>query len=560
MTEPLTSLISPIRQYLTKIEWLDWLENIIDDYTFDILDGSLSIDSSNDIRRSFSMIVNNSNGLYIPNSARTNMGVKIRIKRGIKTSNGDYWWNRGIFVISDPEAIHKSAEKIVNIKGSDKWVLLNGDLAGTLTETTVIPINTNIADAIRAVAEDIGETKFAFDICTEVTPYTVSVEPGSTRADLIKELALICSWDIYYDVDGYLRFTPLIDPLQKQVIADLSIGGAYRKCLIDSSYNPEWSKIKNYWKVIGYSDSDTGIIYDGVAQDNNLRSSTNTLTPPNGIGIKSEVLIDTNLTTDSLCEQRAFYELRKNLTKIDRSNYSIFPLPFLNEGDCIQLEDSVTGIIDDKYEIQSITEPLGLGLMEIECWQCKSIFEIVAFDDFQLGIGTWQQLFSGSIDIAGFEGNNCLRKTTNYAPNGGYRLLDKTVTDFEFISYTRRDGIGFSGRNEYSIVNENGDGYGLRLDYSNDVICFCKCIDWTLYSTKFKPIIGGLDFNRWYTFRLIKIGSNFSLEIYDGKVIEFINTIALVNAVDNTYTSFDRIAVTGGYVFYSDDITVRKLL
>ena len=151
-------------------------------------------------------------------------------------------------------------------------------------------------------------------------------------------------------------------------------------------------------------------------------------------------------------------------------------------------------------------------------------------------------------------------KCFNYAPNGGYRLLDKTVTDFEFISYTRRDGIGLSGRNEYSIVNENGDGYGLRLDYSNDVICFCKCIDWTLYSTKFKLIIGGLDFNRWYTFRLIKIGSNFSLEIYDGKVIEFINTIALVNAVDNTYTSFDRIAVTGGYVFYSDDITVRKLL
>ena len=72
----------PIRQY-HKIEWLDWAENIIDDYTFDILDGSLSIDSSNDIRRS-SMAVNNSNGLYIPNSARTNMGVKIALNVELK--------------------------------------------------------------------------------------------------------------------------------------------------------------------------------------------------------------------------------------------------------------------------------------------------------------------------------------------------------------------------------------------------------------------------------------------------------------------------------------------
>ncbi|MFA7538762.1 MAG: hypothetical protein WCY96_07390, partial [Candidatus Cloacimonadaceae bacterium] len=155
----INALTSPIRQYLTKIEWLDWTENIVSDYTVDVLDGSLNISKSNDIRRSFSMTVNNSTGLYIPNGARTNMGVKVRIKRGIKTSSGDYWWNRGIFVLTDPEAIHKSAEKIVNINGSDKWALLNGNLAGTLTETTEITIGTNIADAIQAVAEDAGETR-----------------------------------------------------------------------------------------------------------------------------------------------------------------------------------------------------------------------------------------------------------------------------------------------------------------------------------------------------------------------------------------------------------------
>jgi sugar/nucleoside kinase (ribokinase family) len=44
MAEPQDSLLKPIRQYLTKIEWLDWLENPVGDYTCDVLDGSLSID------------------------------------------------------------------------------------------------------------------------------------------------------------------------------------------------------------------------------------------------------------------------------------------------------------------------------------------------------------------------------------------------------------------------------------------------------------------------------------------------------------------------------------
>ena len=555
--EPTKSLLSPIRQYLTKIEWLDWQENFIGDYTVDVLDGSLSIDASRDCRRSFSMTLNNSGGLYIPNGARTNMGVKMQVKRGIVTTNGNYWWNRGIFVLTDPSAVHKGAEKTVDLEGVDKWALLNGDLGGTLTETTVIASGTNVADAIRAVAEDAGETKFAFDVCTVVTPYTITREMGDTRADLIKELALIPSWDIYYDVNGYLRFRPIIDPLQKQIVADLSVGGLYRKMYVTSEYKPEWSKIKNYWKITGYSDPDTGIIYDGIAQDNNPYSATNTATPPNGIGLKTEVLTDDNLTTDSLCEQRAAYELRKNLTKIDRSSHEIIPLPFLNEGDCVQLEDSATGIVADKYEIQSITEPLGLGLMQLETWRCSMVFEIVAYDDFQLGVGSWQQLSSGSVDIFGISGNNCLRKTTNYDPNGGYRLLDKSCTDFELVVYTRRDSAG-AGTNAYSVVDSSGNGYGISLDYANNLLTFNERTAWTISALGSVAVTPAL--TEWYTLRLNKMGSNFIAEVFEGKTLDFSAPLATISGFDATTTSFDRVAVNGGYTFYSDDVTVRKLL
>ena len=203
LDEPLKSLLSPIRQFMTKIEWLDWEENFVADHTADVLDGSLTIDAAGQIRRNFSMTVSNSSGLYVPNGARTSMGVKVRIKRGLLMANGgSVWWNRGVFALSDPSSVHSGADKTVEISGLDKWALLDGSLGGTLTNTTVIPKGTNIAEAIRAVAEDAGETKFAFDVCTVVTPYTVTKEPGESRADLIEELALIPSWDIYYDVDG----------------------------------------------------------------------------------------------------------------------------------------------------------------------------------------------------------------------------------------------------------------------------------------------------------------------------------------------------------------------
>lgn len=541
---------------MTRIEWLDWQENIVGDYTAHAIDGSISIDSANDVRRTFSLTMNNASGLYIPYGARTNMGVKVRIKRGIVTPQGTYWWNRGVFVLSDPEAVHNGAEKTVSLQGVDKWALLNGDLAGTLTETTVIPKDTNVADAIRAVAEDGGEFKFAFDVCTVLTPYTITKEPGTTRAELIKELALIPSWDIYYDVEGYLRFRPLIDPLQKQIVADLSVGGAYRKCLIHSSYAPEWSRIKNYWKVIGYSDSDTGITYDGSCQNNNPESPTNTSMPPTGIGIKAEVLTDTNLTTDSLCEQRAAYELRKNLSKIDRASFSVFSLPFLNEGDCIQCEDSATGIDDAKYEVQSITEPLGFGLMELGCWKCVTIYELVASDDFQTGLGSWQQLASGEVDIFGIGGDNCLRKKTNADPNGGYRLLSKPVTDFELVAYTRRDATG-NGANSYAVVDADGDGYGITFDYAG-TLGIDKRTAWTVTSLATSVITPSL--GEWYTLRLIKVGSNFTAEVYEGKVASYTDALATVDAVDSTYTSFDREAVVGGYEYYTDNIAVRRLL
>lgn len=360
-------LLAEIKTHLVKIEWLTWDESqVTGEYTSYALDGNIDIDTSNDIRRTFRATFLNNKRLFIPNGSLTNMGVKLRIYRGIVTTYGQKWWPKGVFVLNDPEAAHNNAENTVTLQGLDKWALLDGSLGGTLIDTYQIPKGTNVATAIRGVLAVTGETKFRFNECNTLVPYTITKQPGETFADLLKELALIPSYELFYDEEGYMVFRPMIDPVNKPISYDFVT--KYRKLYVGGTYKPEWSKIKNKWKVIGYSDSGTGITYSGVAEDNNPNSPTNTAMPPNGIGIKAEVITDTNLTSNELCATRATYELNKNLKSWHRITAVFDFVPFLKEGDCILLKDDSVGI-DGKYEIQSINEPLGLGQYTVEAWR-----------------------------------------------------------------------------------------------------------------------------------------------------------------------------------------------
>ncbi len=363
-------ILAETKTFLVKIEWLSWDETTVTgEYTGYAVDGNINVDTSRESRRSFSATFLNSSRLFAPNGSLTNMGVKLRLSRGIVKYNGEQWWQKGIYILTDPEAAHKAADKTVSLQGLDKWALLDGTLGGTLTDTYQVANGTNVATAIRAILTDAGETKFRFDTCTVTTPYTITKEPGTTYAELLKELALIPSYELFYDTEGYAVFRPIVEATEKPMLWDFSVGGKYRRLYVSGSYKPEWSKIKNRWKVFGYSDSTLGLTYKGLTEDSDPNSPTNTASPPDGIGVKASVMTDTNLTSNALCAARAAYELKQNLKAWHRTSASFDFVPFLQEGECIQLEDLDAGIVDGKYEIQSITEPLGLGQYSVECWR-----------------------------------------------------------------------------------------------------------------------------------------------------------------------------------------------
>jgi len=127
------------------------------------------------------------------------------------------------------------------------------------------------------------------------------------------------------------------------------------------------------------------------------------------------------------------------------------------------------------------------------------------------------------------------------------------------VVYTRRDETGF-GYNSYSIVDENGNGYDVTLNYQSDIFSFRKRSAWSASALGYIHTGSAPSLATWYTLRLNKMGSNFIVEVYEGKTLDFTSPIATVNGADSSYTSFDRVAVNGWYPFFTDEPTVRKLL
>lgn len=404
--EAQAALLAKVRQCPVKLEWLNWDEEVVGEYTAYATAGSLTFDAGQDVRRSFTLTLENASGLFIPNDAIVNQTAKVRLRRGIQTATTTYWWSRGVYLLTDPSAVNEGGRKEVTLNGVSKWALFDGTIGGKITDTYLIPASTNVADAIQAILELRGETKFNFDDCAEVTPFEISKEPGSTYADILKDLALIPSYELFDTVDGYWRFRPLVDAAQKSIVVDLvslpdeewslsmsvaadteyslakewmatasgaelinylfdpSVSNVYVSSLyVSGTYSPSWSQIINKLKVIGYTDPTSGVTYKGAYE----LPSAHKYSVAN-IGERSDFRTHPELSTNDLCDLRAEYEVIQRMKQIDRSSHELILIPFLTELDCVQLANEDAGIPNSKHEIQRITEDLTNSVQTIECW------------------------------------------------------------------------------------------------------------------------------------------------------------------------------------------------
>lgn len=230
-----------------------------------------------------------------------------------------------------------------------------------VTMTTKIPLNTNIATAIKKLGELYGETKFISEDLEYSLPYTYEMLAGDNIQDAIKEIAnLYMNYDVFYNTSGYLVYEK-----QKNRIND------ERMWIFENPYDftiqrkitADFSKVFNDFKIFGYYDDDTGVQpkYQLTITDNQHPFSVENMARKHSMVIEED-----NYLTVEQCKVRAEYEKQQAENLINKFSITTVPIYQLNE------VNKVIEVIDNnkKYVclVDSITYPFDVSSpMTITC-------------------------------------------------------------------------------------------------------------------------------------------------------------------------------------------------
>ena len=174
-------------------------------------------------------------------------------------------------------------------------------------------------------------------------------------------------------------------------------------------------------------------------------------------------------------------------------------------------------------------------------------------EGFQDGFLAWQRLGQGA--ISGFSDSRRGPIGRKSGDSGAvFRQLDREVGNFELVLFTRRLSNTASA---YALTTaSNGGGYGVRMDDQS-----VQLLRW---DEDFSPVslAGGSGLGNhgsWRTIRLVKGGSELTLEIHDGITTDFGVPAIALTAKDGSYDSgFSTVSILGSGEFDTDEIQVRS--
>lgn len=376
-------LKKPIKQLFLKFEFYDSHMNYIDEFTKQINKndvGSISINIDRPVRRSFSFSLNNINGEFIWGEDKLIwINKRVKVFTGLKLTNGDIEYiPQGVFVLTEPSDSHNFEGKVTTINGQDKFYLMT-DKRGKFLNQLTIETGTNIATAIKLIAQDAGETMFNFDDVTETVPYELTYQPEDNRYKAIKELADLAKCDIYYDVNGYLRLRriDLNDISNYPAVWTFKYGDSTEKFYAGNVRRMDEQITSNHIIVLGGSSQTATARYELIVDE------TDSLWVDNPYSIQQigDLLYYHNngnpdglITTNDEAKWRAKFELMKRLGYTEQVSLSIAPHWLLDGGDIIEIIDGENNV-NGRYLIESLSIPLNPQLMTLECKKERKIID-----------------------------------------------------------------------------------------------------------------------------------------------------------------------------------------
>lgn len=332
-------------------------------------------------RRNVSFSLINADNKYTPNVREIWVNTKFRLDVGIEDRYNEqiYWFQYGIYILSNPNLIHNNSDQQITYNLRDKWAVLEGNKS-TITSIMEIPVGSNVGEAIQGILniDDgtgnlIDPIPIALDISLKnlKTPYTITKDVGTKLADLILELAYTINAEIYYDEYGQLHIVPMVETMQdtkKQVL------WSYNEEDILNNYSSNQityviEDFINEIHVIGNNINGDNVY--GVATNDNIESQYSV----QRIGLRiAEPIEDTNISTEEQAKDRATYELRKATIKQTQTVIQVLFNPLLKVNSLIDITTKERG--NEKLIIQSISFSMPDGIMNISCSNLENVTNI----------------------------------------------------------------------------------------------------------------------------------------------------------------------------------------
>lgn len=349
-----------------KIEWVNNDGSSYGEITNSYVDmsGTVSVSMENGTRRTADIELDNSNGEFSVDVYNLWYGKMVKLWMGVYLSDGSpYYFPQGVFYVNSVEESNTPLQRTVSLHLIDKWCFLDGTMWGNLDGIYIVPIGSNIYDALtkllktsRFTGENVDEagepqtnavdpimpnlssyylTKTYKDGETTYnaidTPYEIRMEYGKTYADILLEFATILGAYIYYDVDGRLTIEPTQDDIVDSSKPILWTFTPNEQEFLSEDSSHDFGTFYNDIIVIGYTTN--GRQAKGRAQNKNTASPTAIQI----VGIKTyPPYEDAAYYTDEQCNELAEYYLKRQTIKQRSVQISSAPMFHLRENRLIE--------------------------------------------------------------------------------------------------------------------------------------------------------------------------------------------------------------------------------
>lgn len=332
-------------------------------------------------RRNLSSSLFNAHDRYTLNVRGIWVNTKFRYDEGIEDiyTKQIYWFQKGVFVLSDPDSTHNNSDQQITYNFRDKWSVLSGPKS-TVAYTMEIPRDSNVGEAVQGILNIDDGTGNPIDsiplyidpsLADKRTPYLIIKDSGTKLADIILELAHSINAEVFYDEYGVLTILPMIETMQdtkKQIL------WKYNEDDLENEYISHKTTFLtdeyiNEVHVIGNNINGDNVY--GVATDDNEESQFSV--PRIGLRI-ADPIEDTNISTEEQARDRAVYELRKAIIRQTQTTIQVLFNPLLTVNSLLSLTTKEYGNV--KLVIQSISYSKPVGIMSVACSNLENVTSI----------------------------------------------------------------------------------------------------------------------------------------------------------------------------------------